>query len=32
MAPPDTGDNHNRRVILLLDELDYLPIDKRGAD
>jgi len=25
-------ENHNRRVRLLLDELGYLPIDKRGAD
>jgi DNA replication protein DnaC len=28
----NTGDNRKRRLILLLDELDYLPIDKRGAD
>jgi IstB-like ATP binding protein len=26
------GDNRKRRLILLLDELGYLPIDKRGAD
>ena len=27
-----TVENRNRRVRLLLDELGYLPIDKRGAD
>ena len=27
-----TGESRNRRVRLLLDELGYLPIDKRGAD
>ena len=27
-----TGESRNRRVLLLLDELGYLPIDKRGAD
>jgi DNA replication protein DnaC len=31
-TPWNTGDNRNRRLVLLLDELDYLPIDKRGAD
>jgi DNA replication protein DnaC len=27
-----TGDSRNRPAVLLLDELGYLPIDKRGAD
>jgi DNA replication protein DnaC len=27
-----TGESRNRRVLLLLDERGYLPIDKRGAD
>jgi DNA replication protein DnaC len=27
-----TGESRNRRVLLLHDELGYLPIDKRGAD
>ena len=33
MEPPETRlTTANRRLVLLLDELDYLPIDKRGAD
>jgi hypothetical protein len=28
----NTRDNRKRRLILFLDELDYLSIDKRGAN